>query len=89
MTNQQRGAISFPSCQETGNPVFDSLVNISMALASAGSVLPASQLEALHAVLLKLALQEPGGYVCRDGNGTLLIGRETLRERFDSSPSSQ
>ena len=43
--------------QNSGNPVLDSLVNISMACASQGE----PQLRKLHAVLLDLAEKEPGG----------------------------
>jgi len=53
MKNEQ----CFFVAQNTGNPVLDSLVN----LLAGGGVQTIETIESLHACLLKLALQEPGG----------------------------
>jgi hypothetical protein len=46
------------ACQDTGNPVLDSLVNLRIGMPGDW---PDGGLERMHALLLKLAALEPGG----------------------------
>jgi hypothetical protein len=56
-------------CQDTGNPVIDSTVNIFRAFVSGRSTVSLDQLRPLHAALLELAEKEPGGLFKRLGAG--------------------
>jgi len=50
--------------QDTGNPVLDSLVNVWCAV---GASWNAEAVSAVHAHLLEMASQEPGGLISRTG----------------------
>jgi len=52
-------------CQDSGNPVLDSTVNIMRALYSPLHDGWQAQIEELHSILLKLAAKEPGGLRAR------------------------
>jgi hypothetical protein len=49
----------FLGCQDTGNPVLDSLVNLAASMPP--TWLKPEYLRTLHGVLLELAEKEPGG----------------------------
>jgi hypothetical protein len=55
----QRANLAF--VQNTGNPVLDSTVNITIALALGKYSNPLDALETVHAMVLKIAEKEPGG----------------------------
>jgi hypothetical protein len=57
------------SAQDTGNPVLDSLINLS---AASGGMNTAS-MKQLHAALLELAAAEPGGLKRRGKDGALAL----------------
>lgn len=57
------------ACQNTGNPVLDSLVNLVLARGA----FTVEQLSEWHGVLLELAEKEPGGL--RRHGGTILAAK--------------
>ena len=63
---QQRGSFG---CQDTGNPVLDSTVNILCACGIGGRNFTMKTVEELHATLLTIAQKEPGGLACRGTGG--------------------
>ncbi len=56
------------SCQDSGNPVLDSVVNIAFAL----GLKDISVLGSLHEEILKIAANEPGGLQRRSKEGQLV-----------------
>jgi hypothetical protein len=57
-------------CQDTGNPVLDSTVNI--IIARSGHATP-SLIQEIHATILELAAKEPGGLRYRGAQGAARV----------------
>jgi len=71
--------------QDTGNPVLDSVVNILGAVAwTPGSDMP-PKIAAVHAAILEIAEEEPGGLRARSKDGRLFLVKDYQNTTSDDS----